>query len=164
MSKIAVYAGTFDPVTKGHLDVIKRASELFDSLIVAVGDNPKKKPFFSLKERIGMLLECTKGIQKVNVESFSGLLVGFAKQKKACVLVRGLRELSDFEIEFQQALVNRHLAPDIETVLIITDAKFFYLNSTIVKELASFGGKISDFVPAPAEKALLKKFSKTVSK
>ncbi len=163
MSKIAVYAGTFDPVTNGHLDVIKRASELFDSLIVAVGDNPRKKPFFSLKERIGMLLECTKGIQGVKVESFSGLLVSFAKQKKARVLVRGLRELSDFEIEFQQAIVNRHLAPQIETVLIITDAKFFYLNSTIVKELASLNANILDFVPAIVEKALKKKFGKTNS-
>ncbi len=164
MSKIAVYAGTFDPVTNGHLDVIKRASELFGKLIVAVGENPRKKPFFSLKERIELLKECTKGILKINIESFSGLLVDFAKQKKARVLVRGLRELSDFEIEFQQAIINRQLAPEIETVLIITDAKFFYLNSTIVKELASFNAKISDFVPVPVEKALWKKFSKTVSK
>lgn len=158
---IAIYAGSFDPVTNGHLDVIKRASRLFSNLFVAVGDNPRKKPFFSLKERIEMLKACTKAIPNAKVEPFSGLLVDFAKQKKARVLVRGLRELSDFETEFQQAIINRQLAPEIETVLIITDAKFFYLNSTIVKELASFKANLSCFVPATVEKALKQKFCKT---
>jgi len=160
MDKIAIYAGSFDPVTNGHLDVIKRASKLFGNLIVAVGDNPRKKAFFSTKERIDMIKACTKSIPNAKAEPFSGLLVDFARKKKALVLVRGLRELSDFETEFQQAIINRELAPEIETVLIITDAKFFYLNSTIVKELACLKAKISGFVPAVVEKALKKKFSK----
>jgi len=160
MNKIAVYAGTFDPITNGHLDVIQRAGKLFDKLIVAVGENPKKKHFFSFGERMEMLKECIKGMKNVELDSFSGLLVDFAKAKGASVLVRGLRELSDFEFEFQQAVVNRQLAPEIETVLIITDAKFFYLNSTMVKELASFNGNISELVPKIVEKKLLQKFKK----
>lgn len=160
MNGTAVYAGTFDPVTNGHLDVMQRAGRLFGKLVVAVGENQKKKPFFSLEERIEMLKECTKGMKNIEVDSFSGLLVDFAKAKRAGVLVRGLRELSDFESEFQQAIVNRKLAPEIETVMIITDAKFFYLNSTLVKELASLNGKISDFVPAGVEKRLLQKIKK----
>ena len=163
MKKTAVYAGTFDPATNGHLDLIKRASALSDSLIVAVGENPKKKAFFPLKKRIELLQECTKNIPNARVEPFSGLLVDFARKKKARVLVRGLRELSDFEAEFQQATINRRLAPEIETVLVITDAKFFYLNSTIVKELASFNAKISDFVPAPIEKSLRLKLSQNTA-
>ncbi len=164
MDAIAIYAGTFDPVTNGHLDIINRASRLFGRLIVAVGDNPRKKPLFSLSARVEMLNSCLKGNRTAEVCSFSGLLVEFARKKKARVLVRGLRELSDFEQEFQQALVNRKLAPGLETVLIITDEKYFYLNSTIVKELACFNGSLSDFVPALVEKKLKQKLKQKHSK
>lgn len=155
--RIAVYAGSFDPITNGHLDVIKRASKLFDKLIVAVGENPKKQAFFLLKERKEMVSACIAGMDNVELDSFSGLLVEFAKSKSASILVRGLRELSDFEYEFQQALINRKLSPQLETVLIITDEKYFYLNSAMVKELAALKANISCFVPAPVEKKLLEK-------
>jgi len=156
--KIAIYPGTFDPVTFGHIDVIERASKLFDKVIVAVTTKPSKKPLFPLKQRLSLLKACTTDLPKVEAQAFSGLLVDFATKKKAGVIVRGLRQLSDFEAEFQQATVNRKLAPGIETVFIATSAKFFYLNSSIVKEIASMNGKISCFVPGPVLSALRKKF------
>ncbi len=159
-ARIAVYAGTFDPVTLGHLDVIERAMRLFDKVIIAITTNPKKKPLFSLRERIALVRECTKGIQGISVEGFAGLLVDFLRKKKAKVILRGLRELSDFETEFQQAIINRKLAPSIETVFVVTNSKYFYLNSTAVKEIASMGGSIECMVAKPVEKAFKKKFGK----
>ncbi len=158
--RIAVYAGTFDPVTLGHLDVIERALQLFDHVIIAITTNPKKKPLFSLKERIALVKECTKGMQRISIEGFSGLLVDFLRKKKAKVILRGLRELSDFETEFQQAIINRKLAPSIETVFVVTNPKYFYLNSTAVKEIASMGGSIECMVAKPVKKALCRKFGK----
>ena len=154
-----IYAGTFDPVTLGHLDVIKRALNMFDRVIVAITTNSEKKPLFSLNERVGLVKQCTRDLKGVHVESFNGLLVDYAKRKRVNVILRGLRELSDFEYEFQQAIINRKLAPSIETVFIATSPRYFYLNSTAVKEIASFKGKIDCFVAPVVEKALKKKFS-----
>ena len=159
MTKTVIYPGTFDPVTFGHLDVIQRALQLFDKVIVAVTTNQRKTALFSLEERIDLIKNCTKGMKNVEVESFSGLLVEYVKSKKANVIIRGLRELSDFEVEFQQATVNRKLASEIETVFIITNPKYFYLNSTMVKEIASMHGKVDCFVPKEVKAALKKKFS-----
>ncbi|MDD5163013.1 MAG: pantetheine-phosphate adenylyltransferase [Candidatus ainarchaeum sp.] len=158
--KIAVYAGTFDPVTFGHLDVIERACQLFDKIIVGVSTNPEKKPLFSVEERISLIKDCTKQFKNLEIASFEGLLVDFAKKKKAGIILRGLRELSDFQGEFQRAIINRKLAPEIETVFIATNAKFFYLNSSIVKEIACLNGNISCFVPKQVEKALKQKLGK----
>jgi len=159
LEKIVVYPGTFDPVTFGHLDVIERSLQLFDKVIIAVTTRSGKNPLFSLNERVSLLRECTRGMNNVSVEPFSGLLVDFAKSKGANAVIRGLRQLSDFETEFQQATVNRKLFPKIETVFIATSAKYFYLNSTVVKEIASFKGNLSCFVPKPVERALQSKFS-----
>jgi len=156
--RIAVYPGTFDPVTFGHLDVVERAGKLFDKVIVAVADNPAKKPLFSIEERKDFIRAETKEMGFVQVESFQGLLADYAQKKNAVAIVRGLRELSDFEFEFQSAIVNRRLGKGIETVLIVTDEKFFFLNSSLVKEIASLGGNVGEFVPEKVEKALKKRF------
>lgn len=159
MEHIVIYPGTFDPATFGHLDVIERALKLFDRVIVAVATRSGKKPLFPLEERLELLKKCTAGMKRVEIEQFSGLLVDYVKNRNANVIIRGLRELSDFEAEFQQATVNRKLAPSIETVFVVTNPKFFYLNSTMVKEIASMHGKIECFVPKPVETALRKKFA-----
>lgn len=159
MERTVVYPGTFDPVTFGHLDVIERALQLFDRVVVAVTTRPDKKPLFSLRERVELLKQSTRGMPNVEVDNFSGLLVDYVKKRKAKTILRGLRQLSDFESEFQQATVNRKLAPNIETVLVVTSAKYFYLNSSIVKEIASMKGKVDCFVPEPVEAALKKKFA-----
>ncbi len=156
--RVAVYPGTFDPITFGHLDIIARAGTLFDRVIVAITDNPNKKPLFSLEERKAFIENEVKGLNFVAVESFSGLLADYVQEKKAIAIVRGLRELSDFEFEFQAAIINRRLGKGIETVLIVTDEKYFFLNSSMVKEIASLKGKVSDFVPERVEKALKKRF------
>jgi pantetheine-phosphate adenylyltransferase len=158
--KTAIYPGTFDPVTFGHLDVIERASKLFEKVIVAVSTHPEKKPLFSIEERKKLIKESVKGIKNLEVAEFDSLLIDFAKKKKAVVIIRGLRELSDFETEFQRATINRKLAPEIETVFVITNPKYFYLSSSIVKEIASFGGKIDCFVPKQVQKELLEKFKR----
>ena len=155
--KTAIYPGMFDPITLGHLDVLERALKLFDRVVVAVTDNPKKRPFFSLQERMGMVRETTKGMNGVEAKSFSSLLVDFAKQERAIAILRGLRELSDFEFEFQQAIVNRKLNPNIETIFVMTGARYFYLSSSMVKEISSLGGDVSRFVPPAVEKQLKKK-------
>ena len=155
--RIAVYPGTFDPVTFGHLDVMERACKIFDKVIVGISTHPGKKPLFSLAERKALVKQCSAHLKNLEVDSFQGLLVGFAKKKNAQVILRGLRALSDFETEFQRAIINRKLFPQIETVFVATNAKFFYLNSSIVKEICSLGGDISCFVPKPVEKILKKK-------
>lgn len=157
--KTVIYPGTFDPVTFGHLDIIERARQLFEKVIIAVATKPGKQPLFSLEERKNMLKECVSKMPNVSVESLSGLLVDFAKENKTNILIRGLREISDFESEFQQATINRKLAPNIETVFVMTSAKFFYLNSSMVKEIASMNGNLECFVPKNIETALKKKFS-----
>lgn len=153
----AVYAGTFDPVTNGHLDLVNRALKMFDSVIVAVASNPKKKPFFSLRERVNLVKESLADRERVQVDSFNGLLVDYLKKKNARIILRGLRELSDFEKEFQHAVMNRKLFPEADTVFIMTSARFFYVSSSLVKELASLNADISACVPKPVELALRKK-------
>ena len=161
MKKKAVYPGTFDPITLGHLDVIRRGVKLFDGLVIAVAANPSKKPLFGISERKKMVEQSVKGIKGIRVEVFDGLLVDFVKREKAKVIIRGLREMSDFPLEFQQALVNRKMAPDIETVFVMTNEAHFYLSSSLVKEIAMYGRGLKDFVPKPVEKALKEKYSRT---
>ena len=156
---IALYPGTFDPVTYCHLDVMKMALKMFDKVIIAVTDNSSKRPMFSLEERHEMLKSATKGNKNVRVKQFSGLLMNFAKKEKATAIIRGLRQMSDFEEEFQLATINRKLCPQIETVFIVTSEKYFYLTSSLVKELALFNAKLGEFVPKAVAKKLKEKLA-----
>ena len=156
---IAMYPGSFDPVTRGHLDIIKRSSRMFDTLIVAVLNNSAKTPLFTVKEREEMLRECCKNIPNVTVESFDGLTVEFAKKRHASVMVRGLRAVTDFENEIQLAQTNHALMPGIETMFLATSIKWSYLSSTIVKEAAYYGSDISKFVTPNVEKAVNEKYA-----
>ena len=156
---IAMYPGSFDPVTRGHLDIIKRSSRMFDTLIVAVLNNSAKTPLFTVKEREEMLRECCKDIPNVTVESFDGLTVDFAKKKHASVMVRGLRAVTDFENEIQLAQTNHALMPGIETMFLATSIKWSYLSSTIVKEAARYGSNISKFVTPNVEAAVERKMN-----
>jgi pantetheine-phosphate adenylyltransferase len=151
--KIALYPGTFDPLTYGHIDIIERASVLFDRVIVTVAKNPRKSPLFTAEERIEMIRDAVKPWTNITCESFDGLIVNFAKERQATALIRGLRVISDFENELQMAHVNRRLAHGLVTIFLMPGEKYTYLNSSIVKEVASFGGDIGSFVtPAIAEK------------
>lgn len=154
----AVYPGSFDPVTKGHLDIIKRAARMFDKLIVGVLINSAKTPLFTIEERVELLRECCKDIPNVEVQSFEGLTVNFAKANHATVMVRGLRAVTDFENEIQLAQTNHALLPGIETVFLATSIKWSYLSSTIVKEAARYGSDISKFVTPNVEAAVHEKF------
>ena len=150
--RTALYPGTFDPLTYGHMDIIERAAAMYDRVIVTVAKNPKKSPMFTSEERVKMIREAIKPWTNVTCESFDGLIVNFAKSHQASVLIRGIRVLSDFENELQMAHVNRRLAHDVVTVFLMPGEKYTYLNSAIVKELALFGGEIQSFVtPAIAE-------------
>ena len=153
----AVYPGSFDPVTRGHLDIIKRASKVMDKLVIGVLKNSAKNPLFTLEERVALLQECTKDIPNVSVVAFEGLSVDFAKKNHATVMVRGLRAVSDFENEIQLAHTNYAMMPEIETVFLATAIKWSYLSSTIVREAAHYGQDVSRFVPANVEKALVAK-------
>ena len=153
-----IYPGTFDPVTNGHIDVIKRASELFEAVVVTVAVNPGKEPLFSTEERVEMLKECLSGFKNVAVDSFKGLVVERAKQVGAMGIIRGLRAISDFEYEFQMALMNRKLAAEITTIFLMPHEKYTYLNSTIIRNLASLNSDVSDFVPPVVQNALKNKF------
>ena len=155
--KRAVYPGTFDPVTYGHLDVIKRGSKIFDELIVAVGHNPFKTPIFTVEERKEMLSKNTRKIQNVRVDCFEGMLTGYMEEMQTNIILRGIRTVSDFEYEFQRALTNRVLKTDIETVFIMTSQEYSFLNSSLIKEAVSLGGDISKFVPSDVEKQLRQK-------
>lgn len=157
-AKLAIYPGTFDPITNGHLDIIQRAHSLFHSVIVAVTTNPAKTPLFSAAERMEMIRTCVAAVDNVSVESFDGLLMNYAVRKQADVIVRGLRAITDFEYEFQMALMNRKLAENIVTVFLMPNEKYTYLNSTIVKEVARFGGDVSAFVPNEVNRILIEKF------
>ncbi len=150
----AVYPGSFDPVTSGHLDIIARAARTFDALIVAVGRNAAKAPLFPAEERLEMLEEVCRPWPNVRVDVFEGMLVSYAREHGARVLIKGLRAVSDFEYEFQMALANRQLAPDIETLFMMTSAEHLYLSSSIVKEIARLGGDVSALVPASVERRL----------
>ena len=156
--KLAVYPGTFDPITYGHLDIIKRAAALFDEVTVAVTTNPAKTPLFTVAERVAMIRQATAKQPGVRVDDFDGLLMDYAKQKEASVVVRGLRAITDFEFEFQMALVNHKLAEDIVTVFLMPNEKYTYLNSTIVKEVARFSGDVSSFVSTEVQQLLKAKF------
>jgi len=156
--KKAVYPGTFDPITLGHLDVIARGTKLFDELIVAVTTNPKKKALFSLEERIELIEKSVAGMNSIKVIGFDSLLVDLMKKENTKIVFRGLREMSDFSSEFQHAIVNRKLDESIETVFVATSADYFYLTSSVVKEIASLGGDVSEFVPAPVKDKLKEKF------
>jgi len=155
---IAVYPGTFDPITNGHLDIIERASELFDKVIVTIALNTNKSPLFTKDERKDMIIAVTKKYKNIEVDSFDGLLVDYAIRKNATAIIRGLRVLSDFEYEFQMSLTNRKLAPNINTIFLMPNEKYSYLNSSLVKELAKFKGKINCFVPDYVRKKLEEKF------
>lgn len=146
MNKIAIYPGTFDPITKGHTDLVKRATKLFDTVIVAVAGNPSKRPVFTLPERIAMAEQVTAGLAGVRVMALNGLLVNFAREHAACAIIRGLRAVSDFDYEFQLAGMNRKLAPEVETLFLTPDEKYTYISSSLVREIAGLGGDISDFV------------------
>ncbi|MBI3754446.1 MAG: pantetheine-phosphate adenylyltransferase [Deltaproteobacteria bacterium] len=155
---IAVYPGTFDPITNGHLDIIERSLKLFDRLIIAIAENPVKKPLFTVDERMRMVKESVKKYKNVTVESFDCLLIDYLHKRKAHIIVRGLRVISDFEYEFQMALTNRKLAPDIETVFMMTAEGYAYLSSRFIKEIARLGGRFDCFVPPNVAKMLKEKF------
>ncbi len=157
--KIAIYPGSFDPITYGHLDIIERAAAVFDKVIVVLAANPRKDTLFSVGERCEMIRETVQDIENVEVTDAVGLMVNFAQQHDAIALIRGLRAISDFEYEFQMALMNRKLAPKVITVFLMPHDKYTYLNSSIVKEVASFGGDISKFVTQGVASRLKEKFS-----
>ena len=160
MTRRAIYPGSFDPVTNGHLDVIERARKLFDEVIVAVAHNDQKNPLFSLEERMELLRATVDGTDNVEIAPMDGLLVNFAITRKATAVIRGLRAISDFEFEFQMALMNRNLAPGIETVFLMPAFDLTYLSSSLVREVARFGGDVSQLVHPAVRQALRQKFAK----
>ncbi|MCB0281721.1 MAG: pantetheine-phosphate adenylyltransferase [Calditrichae bacterium] len=157
---ISIYPGTFDPITMGHIDIIERASNIFDHVIVTIAINQSKTPLFSMEERIKMIHDAVDIFPNVTVEEFDGLLINFAIKKKAKVIIRGLRAISDFEYEFQMALMNKKLCSDISTVFLMPNEKYTYLNSTIVKDVAKFNGNVDNFVTKLVADELTKKFTK----
>jgi pantetheine-phosphate adenylyltransferase len=154
-----IYPGTFDPITNGHLDIIERATLLFDRVTIAVTTNPAKNPLFTVAERVAMIRQVVRKFGSVQVDSFDGLLVDYVEKHGACAIVRGLRAISDFEYEFQMALVNRKISGGIVTVFLMPHEKYTYLNSTIVKEVAAFGGDVSGFVPPEVEAKIKQKLA-----
>ena len=158
--KIAICPGSFDPITKGHVDILERTSKLFDKVYAVVMVNPSKKPTFSTEERVEMIKKCTAHLNNVEAESYAGLIADYAKEKNACTLVKGLRAVTDFEYEFQQALTNKKLNPNLETLFMVTNQEYMYLSSTIVRQIAEFGGDIEQFVPHEIKDELIKKMIK----
>ncbi len=152
-----VYPGSFDPITNGHLDIIKRAQKLFDIVIIGVAKRKEKGLIFSLKERVELVKEVTAGMKGIEVYPFDGLLVDFVKEKGAMAVIRGIRAVADFDYEFQMALTNRKMAPDIETIFLLPSQEFIFLSASLVKEIASLGGCIKNFVPRQVERALKEK-------
>ena len=159
--RIGVYPGSFDPATLGHLDIIQRASRLFDKLIVAPMINGEKHSSFTMEEKVDFLQRMTHDLPNVEVESFSGLLADYVKEKNACAIVKGLRAVSDFEYEFQMALANKKLNPDVDTVFLMTGQKYLFLSSTIVRDIARHGGDITGFVPEEIREDIMKKLDRT---
>lgn len=164
MKRRAIYPGSFDPITNGHLDVVERAARLFDEVIVAVAVNIGKDPLFTVRERCEMILPAAKHLPNVCVDSFETLLMHYAKQKKAAAVVRGLRAVSDFEFEFQMALMNRNLAPEVETVFLMPKDSYAYLSSRMIKEIVRLGGSAKGFVPPFVETALQRRLGKGARK
>ena len=158
MAKIAIYPGTFDPLTNGHIDLVQRTLKIFDEVIIAVAASYKKQPLFTIEERIVFIKEAIRGMKGAKAESFNNLLVNYAKDRKSIAILRGLRAVSDFEYELQMALMNRRLDASIETVFMMPSEEYTFLSSTLVKEIASFGGSVKGLVPVAVEKALKKKF------
>lgn len=149
MSKIAICPGSFDPITKGHLDIIRRSARIFDKVIVVVMSNYRKtaSSLFSVEERVGLIRKCTSGLKNVEVDSYMGLLAEYARQKNAAVIIKGLRAVSDFEDEFQQALANKSLNPDVETVFMAASAENMFLSSSVIKQICQLGGDVTPFLP-----------------
>ncbi|GAK14497.1 pantetheine-phosphate adenylyltransferase [Geomicrobium sp. JCM 19039] len=158
MTTIAVYPGSFDPVTNGHIDIIERGMQVFDEIIVAVLHNRSKTPLFSVDERVELLRQSVSHMPNVTVDSFNGLLVDYVKEKNANVIVRGLRAVSDFEYEMQNASINRNLERSVETFFMMTNNQYSYLSSSIVKEVAKYERSVKDLVPEPVERALKERF------
>lgn len=163
MSELAIYPGTFDPITLGHVDLVRRASIIFPNLIVAISTNPRKSPLFSMEERLAMARELASEFPNVRVESFDGLLVDYARARSCRILVRGVRAFSDFEFEFQMALTNRKLAPEIETLFLMPQEMYSVLSSSMVREIYSLGGNTSELVPGYVQRALDRKRSSGVA-
>ena len=161
---IAIYPGTFDPITYGHIDVVDRATKLFSKVIILVARNTSKAPLFSADERLAMVEEIFKKNNRIDVDCFDGLLVAYAKQKKATVIIRGLRAVSDFEYEFQMALTNRKMEQSVDTIFLVPHERYTYLNSSIVREVARLGGDVSDFVPESVQRQLIAKVQSTSKK
>lgn len=157
--RTAIYPGSFDPPTNGHCDIIRRSARLFDHVLVAVAENPEKSYFFSVEERIAMLKEIVKDYENIEVDHFTGLLVDYAERVGAVTILRGLRALSDFEYEFELALMNRHLNENVDTIFMMTDEHYSFIRSSLVREVARLGGDISDKVPPIVEKYLKERFS-----
>ncbi len=157
--RTVIYPGSFDPITNGHLDVLQRAATLFDKVIVTVGTNRAKAPLFTTEERMEMIAASTAHLANVSVDSFNGLLVDDARLKGACAIIRGLRALSDFEFEFQLALMNRHMEPEVATVFLMPNPKYTHLNSSIIREVSRLGREVTDFVPDIVNERLKQKFS-----
>jgi len=160
-NRTAIYPGSFDPITNGHTDVLDRAASLFDNVILAVADNERKNTLFTLNERVDLARNAVGDKKNVAIEPFKGLLVDFARKKNACAVVRGLRAVGDFEFEFQLALMNRQLAPGFETVFLFPKPSLMAISSTLVKEIASYGGDVSPFVHPAVQKALSEKFTQS---
>ncbi len=158
MKSIAVYPGSFDPLTNGHIDLVERGLKVFDKVIIVTLKNRAKKPLFSVEERIDMITDCFKGIDSVEVDAFDGLVVDYARKRNATAILRGMRAVSDFENEFQMAMFNRRLNRDVQTVFLMTGMRWIFTSSSGIKEVASFGGDISGMVPPSIEKKLKDKF------
>jgi pantetheine-phosphate adenylyltransferase len=154
LSQLAIYPGTFDPITNGHVDILRRALKIFDRVVVALAENVRKEPLFSIAERRAIITGALDGDPRIEVDAFQGLLVEYAKRRQAGIVIRGLRALADFEYEFQLAHMNRHLAPEVETVFLMTSEESFYVSSSLVKEVALMGGDVSRMVPSTVVLAL----------
>ena len=159
MARTIIYPGTFDPITLGHMDLVKRATQLFDTVILAVAGNSSKDSLFSFDERVSLCKEVLKDVEGIEVVGFRGLLANFAKEQKACALLRGLRAVSDFEFEFQLANMNRRLAPEIESLFLTPSEQYAFISSSLVKEVASLGGDVTEFVDPIVMHALSEKYS-----